>query len=144
MRAPRSCVRCSAKRAALAGSCLIDWVRALLERCRRNRLAAGILRQMFCRLAVRAGIQGRRVRMFALQTRQKIKRQFTKQERSSRAAPVGALRPSVETLESRLALATMNLPLDVTDVSVNEATGQLEAIVSLAGQAIDTVPLEVT
>jgi hypothetical protein len=38
----------------------------------------------------------------------------------------------------------MALPFDVTDVNVNAATGQLEAVVSLAGQVVDTVPIDVT
>src|SRR5262245_40731045 len=52
-------------------------------------------------------------------------------------------RLAVESLEYRLALATVALPLDVTDVNVT-AAGGLEAVISLAGQVIDTVPIDVT
>jgi hypothetical protein len=70
------------------------------------------------------------------------KRQFLNSR--SAAAPPRGFRPHLENLESRLALATMNLPLDVTDVRLNEATDTLEGVVSLAGQATDVIPLDVT
>jgi hypothetical protein len=51
--------------------------------------------------------------------------------------------PSLENLEGRWTPAVMNLPIDVTDVRVNDA-GQLEAVVELAGQAAEIVPIAVT
>jgi hypothetical protein len=51
-------------------------------------------------------------------------------------------RPSLESLESRWTPAVLGLPIDVTEVRVVD--GQLEAVVELAGQATDVVPLTAT
>jgi hypothetical protein len=51
-------------------------------------------------------------------------------------------RPALENLESRWTPAVLGLPIDVTEVRVVD--GQLEAVVELAGQAAEVVPLTAT
>jgi hypothetical protein len=55
-------------------------------------------------------------------------------------------RPRIDELESRFAPAVMNLPIDVIglDVGGTPEAPELNAVVSLAGQAIDVVPVNLS